>query len=71
MIAEDVVGEAASVPVTFTSEIGGDVTVQGALGKTTLDVSLDVSRRPPFRRTKSFAAERGRDEAREAARISR
>ena len=41
MIAEDVVADVATVPVTFTAEIGGDVTLEAALGKTILDVSLE------------------------------
>jgi hemoglobin-like flavoprotein/ferredoxin len=41
MVAESVIADAALVPVVFTGEIGGDVTLESALGKTILDVSLD------------------------------
>jgi serine/threonine protein kinase/hemoglobin-like flavoprotein/class 3 adenylate cyclase len=41
MIADDVLKDAAIVPVTFNGEIGGDVTVDAPLGKTILDVSLE------------------------------
>ncbi|HEX8169395.1 MAG TPA: protein kinase [Thermoanaerobaculia bacterium] len=43
MINESLIADAAMVPVTFAGEVGGDVTLEAALGKTILDVSLENS----------------------------
>ena len=41
MMADDVIPLSADVPVTFAGEPGGDVTIQGAHGKTILEIALD------------------------------
>lgn len=41
IIAESMIAQAQSVPVTFAGEIGGDVTLEAARGRTILEVSLE------------------------------
>lgn len=41
LVANSALVTAATAPITFAGEIGGDVVVEGALGKTLLEISLD------------------------------